>query len=86
FFTNGAGDRKANSLSDIDISASSETSGQVSGNLLITNQLVSDSQLSFDASFQSATTSGTAVAGGACLVNSVNNLHMSSPYADKDLA
>ncbi len=86
FLVNGLGARKGNALSDIDISANTETGNEVNGNLVVFNQTVDGSQLTFDTSFQSASTSGTAVPGGECGINSVTDLRMSSPYRDKDLA
>ncbi|MGE0704364.1 MAG: hypothetical protein AB7F99_14100 [Vicinamibacterales bacterium] len=86
FVTSGNGARKGNFLQDFSIDTAPLSEGHVDGTILLFNQTVDGSQLSFDASFQGDETSGAAIPGGECAINSTTDARMSSPYADKDLA
>ncbi len=86
FLTTGNGARKGNFLEDFSIETAPLSEGRVDGTILLFNQTVDGSQLSFDASFQGDGTSGAATPGGECSINSTTDTRMSSPYADNDRA
>ena len=71
----GSGGRSGNMLNDY-----SESTGF--GTLSFTDQLASETGISFEASFQSDTTTSVANPGGSCEINNTTWLHLSSPFKD----
>ncbi len=84
FVLNGSGGRSGNALEDFSQDMASITEGRVDGTLEIANQIVSESQLTFDAQLGPDATDGTALPGGGCAVNVTVEARMSTPYADGD--
>jgi len=78
----GSGPRTGNQLQDFGQDMAGITEGRVDGTLNITNQVVSESSLAFQASFQSSTTTGTAASGAGCFSNTATSVRISSPYGD----